>query len=550
MRSTSSSSHVTAALAALTAVSLLAACQQDPYRIRTLSDGIITPSDLDGQLPPDTRRPSDALSDGTADTKPANDISYDACAARPEVCNNVDDNCNNQIDEGFDKLNDARYCDSCKGCNWLMKMNAYPGCKNGSCVISSCMGGWVDANGKVDDGCEYPCTPTGVEVCDGVDNDCNGKVDDGLPAAPTICKTLGPCAGATATCMGKQGWQCNYDLSKGVELQPCTQDTDCGPGNTCDKTAGVCPGIVIANEKKCDGFDGDCDGVADDPWDAFANPTLPTALKKDCDLDTPPKKGVCRNVGRYACDTTKTKTVCAAVTCTKLADCPTGMTCVGTTCTAGTSSAETCNGLDDDCDGLTDNLLASNTTAEQWINIGTVSVFRYEASRPDANATLSGIASTGRPCSVPNRLPWASVTKEEAQAACVRAGARLCTTAEWEKACKGTANTAFPYGATFDATACNGKAYAATPAVLPTDKPGGKCVSTWTAGTIFNMSGNVKEWTATAFSGSTPTAYEIKGGAFDTPSINGFGAGLSCDYDLPAPSSNLQLPTLGFRCCK
>jgi hypothetical protein len=550
MRSTDSLSHITGLVAAL---ALLVACQQDPYRIRTLSDGLITPSDLDGQLPPDAHRPSDAVFDRTGDgKKPTTDIGYDACAARPEVCNNVDDNCNNQIDEGFDKLNDPRYCDSCKGCNWLLTKNAYPGCKNGVCVISSCMGGWVDANNDVKDGCEYPCTPTGVEVCDGIDNDCNGQVDDNLPAAPTICKTLGPCAGAAAKCKGKQGWQCDYDLAKGVELQPCTQDADCGPGNACDKTNGVCPGIVIANEKKCDGIDGDCDGVADDPWDAFANPTLPTALNKPCDLDNPPKKGVCRNLGRYACDAaTKTKTVCTAVACSNPSDCPAGMTCAGSACAPGIAAVEVCNGLDDDCDGIVDNLdLTKNPTAEEWITIGTVNVFRYEASRPDANATGSGIASNGRPCSVPNRLPWASVTKEEAQAACVRAGARLCTTVEWVKACKGTANTAFPYGAAFDSTACNGKAYAATPTVLPTDKPGGKCVSTWAAGTIFNMSGNVKEWTATAFSGGNPSGYGIKGGAYDTPSINGFGAGLSCDYDLPAPSSSLQLPTLGFRCCK
>jgi len=178
-------------------------------------------------------------------------------------------------------------------------------------------------------------------------------------------------------------------------------------------------------------------------------------------------------------------------------------------------------------------------------------MFMYEASRPDAPGASEGIASDNRPCSVPGRLPWSTVSKEEAQTACEKAGARLCTTAEWKQACRAQANTLFPYGGSFDPTACNGRAYDATKdAPLPTDKPGAACVSKWPAGDIFNMSGNLKEWTAKSFSGAKPSAYEIKGGAYDTPSITSFGAGLSCDYDLPAPASALRIPTLGFRCCK
>ena len=141
--------------------------------------------------------------------------------------------------------------------------------------------------------------------------------------------------------------------------------------------------------------------------------------------------------------------------------------------------------------------------------------------------------------------------KEDAEAACVRVGGHLCTTAQWKQACRGTANTDFPYGATFQPKTCNGHAYdLINPHVLPTDQPGGTCVSTFGAAKIYNMSGNLKEWTATGFSAGKPTGYGINGGAYDTPSIDTYGAGLSCTYDLPAPSSSLQLPTLGFRCCK
>ena len=470
-------------------------------------------------------------------------IDQDACLVILEVCNNVDDNCNQQIDEGFDKLTDPRYCDSCKGCMGLVQLHAYPGCKAGQCVIQSCAQGYVDLDQKVENGCEYACVTTGVEICDGLDNDCDNQIDEGVTLTQQICKTLGPCQNAKAVCQGSQGWQCDY--GSGVELQPCGKDEDCGSGFKCVNN--VCPGIVIIDEKRCDGLDGDCDGVKDDPW---ANPVLPTALGKTCDPTKActkdadcggagskcvndlcsPKLGACREEGQWVCDpTAKDKAICQLTT------------------KGQTPVAETCNGIDDNCDGQIDNGTLGD---EKWVTVGSFKIFKYEASRPDANGTTSGILSTGRPCSVPSRLPWGSITKEEAQAACVRAGARLCKTSEWEQACRSENTTTFPYGNTFKPEVCNGREYdAQKDAALVTNLPAG-CTSVWGSDKVFNMSGNLKEWTATNFSGATPTAYEIKGGAYDTPSIKTFGAGLSCTYDLPAPSSTLQIPTLGFRCCK
>jgi hypothetical protein len=508
---------MTSRLWLLGAALTLSACHEDPYLLRSFGDGW---ANRDGSSR-ETFMPPDA---GPTDAKPppperrGMDMSFDACRARLEVCNNEDDNCDGVADEGFDKQGDPRYCEDCQGCMWLLQQNAYPGCSQGKCTIGSCVGGFVDQNGGVADGCEYKCTPSGIEICDGLDNDCNGQVDDNLLLPQSICRALGPCQGAQAVCKGAQGWQCEYGPE--VELHPCAKDQDCGAGNICDTAKGVCPGVVILEERKCDGKDGDCDGVADDPW--------VTVLGKGCELDSPPKKGICRNVGQLGCDpVTQDKVLCTLVT------------------PGQAPKLETCNGLDDDCDGVVDNLdLAQNPGTEEWVTAGTFKIFKYEATRPDGTSTSAGIASTGRPCSVPGRLPWAVVTKEEAQAACGRAGARLCTSTEWMKACRGQSNTLYPYGAAFSASACNGYAYSASPAVLPTDQPA-TCVSDWgSAGTIFDMSGNVKEWT------SVTTGYEIRGGAYDTPSISGFSAGLSCDYVLPAPPSALRLPTLGFRCCK
>ena len=530
----------------------LGSCQLDPYRIPSLGDGGVKNDGKWRDAVPltDSTLVGDALPDW-----PLADVNYDACIAMAEACNGVDDNCNGDIDEGLDKLGDPRYCEACKGCNWLLSKNAFPGCDNGTCVIDSCKGGYIDQNKDISDGCEYLCTPSGLEVCDGVDNDCNNMVDDGM-TTPNICLQIGLCAGAAAVCHGEAGWQCEY--AAGVELLPCTEDEECGVGNSCDTVAGVCPGLVIPDEKMCDGLDGDCDGVADDPW---SRSVLPNALGKECDVTSActinddcgldglsqcvndkctPRMGLCRDVGQWACDpVTKTGVTCELVI-------------------VGQSPVpETCNNVDDNCDGQVDNLDLSQTPdAEMWVTVAGFQIFKYEASRPDATAVDAGEALEGRPCSLPGRLPWADITKEEAQAACAAMGAHLCKTSDWEQACRGQGNTLFPYGGTFNPDICNGRAYDADPGTpandddaLATDQPAA-CVSTWPGGGVLNMSGNVKEWTATDLSGGNPTGYEIKGGAFDTPSINGFGAGLSCDYDLPAPISTLRLSSLGFRCCK
>lgn len=45
-------------------------------------------------------------------------------------------------------------------------------------VVSGCPPGTWDLNGDPNDGCEYLCTYTGAERCDGTDNNCNGLVDE------------------------------------------------------------------------------------------------------------------------------------------------------------------------------------------------------------------------------------------------------------------------------------------------------------------------------------------------------------------------------------
>jgi formylglycine-generating enzyme required for sulfatase activity len=177
-----------------------------------------------------------------------------------------------------------------------------------------------------------------------------------------------------------------------------------------------------------------------------------------------------------------------------------------------------------------------------WIDV-------YEASRPIEQSGSYG-------CTVAGRQPWVNVTWDEAKAACEAVDKRLCAESEWETACaNGSDGNTYPYGPNFDRNACNGKEYDPDcegdndDIVLPTgtaygcpDKPStSKCV---TPTGVYDMSGNVMEWTSTQVS-SSPVTYRVRGG-----SIDNVKAGLTCQVKFKLFKPDFRLETLGFRCCR
>ncbi len=139
---------------------------------------------------------------------------------------------------------------------------------------------------------------------------------------------------------------------------------------------------------------------------------------------------------------------------------------------------------------------------------------------------------------VPDSAPRVDVSWTEAKAACTRVGKRLCTEGEWEKACKGPDHTRFPYGNIFDPNACNTEDSFGDDRTLAHSGQFAKCRSGYG---VADLSGNVAEWTATAYTSTADMTQ--KGGAFDRPD---YAARCSARKN-GAPGD--RAPTVGFRCC-
>ncbi|MFW5921275.1 MAG: MopE-related protein, partial [Polyangiales bacterium] len=326
-----------------------------------------------------------------------------------------------------------------------------------------------------------------------------------LTPPSNFCNPNGVCAGTSATCGGTSGWECVY------------------------------PSTYEETEVSCDDLDNDCDGAVDEPF----------ALKgTSCSNGT----GVCERTGTYVCNSSEDGTVCDAPP-------------------AGSGSSEVCNDLDDDCDGTVDEDIGSSipTVAVPIGGGATVMVMKYEASRPDATETESG-QKDGYACSNPNVLPWTNVTWAEARDACCALNPsgtcsggsewRLCDAEDWETACEAGSSCDWSYDSSCSSSqpmTCNGEEYDCDPGTSGDQDclwttgddlgPFGACYADWGSGDrIWDMSGNVKEWTNT--SPGDPDLHYIRGGSY-----NNVEAGRTCQFDFTVGDDSFAFPNTGFRCC-
>ncbi|MGV8169133.1 MAG: thrombospondin type 3 repeat-containing protein [Candidatus Nanoarchaeia archaeon] len=219
------------------------------------------------------------------------------------------------------------------------------------------------------------CIPA-AEICDGADNDCDSFIDEDYISLTTSCG-VGACAstGTTSCVAGVEVDSCTAgtpapndescnnldDNCNGLtDEEYISLNTSCGTGlcasagvTTC--TAGVVgdtctAGTPAPNDESCNNLDDDCNGLIDEDY---------ISLSTSCGI------GVCASTG--------------ATTCTA------GI--IGDTCTAGTpaSSDESCNNLDDNCNGAVD---------EDYISLATTCGIGVCASAGQTTCTAGIIGDT------------------------------------------------------------------------------------------------------------------------------------------------------------
>ncbi len=258
-----------------------------------------------------------------------------------EVCDGVDQDCDNEIDDGIQQ-----------GSTWYVDLDedGY-GDANDTIIACGAQGVYsatVGGDCADEDATSYPGA---TEACDGVDNNCDGQVDDGAPTATWYADQDGDGFGEAGSFLDACAAPAGY----------VADGSDCD-----DSTTSSYPGAT----ELCDGLDNDCNGAVDDGG------TNPQTWYTDGDGD-----GYGTGAGTVAC-TPPTGTVAVAGDCD---DADSG---------SAPGLSERCDGVDNDCSGVVDD---NPTDGSVWYLDGDGDGYGAGASLVSCSAP-SGAVADGSDC--------------------------------------------------------------------------------------------------------------------------------------------------------
>ena len=231
-----------------------------------------------------------------ASSTDCNDTNSGINPGAAELCDGIDQNCNTQIDEGAKRP-------------WFRDAdNDGFGTSTNQVQACTAPAGYVSNNTDCNDN-NAQINPAIPEVCDGVDQNCNGQADEGtllIFYADGDQDGYGSSSQTVSACTAPSGY--------------VSQSGDCNPNN-----GTIYPGA----QEYCNGVDDDCDGsvdegvsslwYADDDGDTYGDPTTTTSA--------------CSQPSGYVGRTGD---------------------CDDNNASVNSGAAESCNGIDDDCDGQVD----------------------------------------------------------------------------------------------------------------------------------------------------------------------------------------------------
>jgi hypothetical protein len=337
---------------------------------------------------------SDLCKEGTSSCSAGAIVCSDNTGNNVEVCNGLDDDCDNTTDEGGDALcADALFCNGAEVCAGTL------GCQSGTAI--DCSPYSIPAIAQCDyvpDGniFTWDYAPAYTSVCNETSDSCMqnyqfthtcdmatcGAVCDGAEHCPLTCN--GTKMYNVVSCSLATGCVCQYAnpiCVKNMCGATCKVDADCNDSNP--STTDTCVDCTCQHQcnpqtEVCDGIDNDCDNLTDS-----ADPSLQLTL---CELQL----GVCAGKSHTASQ------------CVSGAWNPCDATNYGIY-----YGLESCDTRDNDCDGSTDENGATNCTSyyRDWDRDGYGLTSDLQCVCPlnkgYYNATLSGDCNDTNPFMFP-----------------------------------------------------------------------------------------------------------------------------------------------------